>query len=389
MNDFYDFEHVTPNQKCLKEESDKDKYIVIACAKNEEKYIVEWVEHYLSIGFDKIVLADNNELGNNALYEAIKTYVDDGKVQILDFRGNPSPQVGLYADFCREGNFKWCAFYDCDEFLEIGAYPDIKSYMVQFEDYDVVMLNWLVFGPNGQIREINGGVQERFKVPQGPMLYFKENSFVKSIVRGDKSKFYDCWFNGSHVPYNGRGDIRYTVGGYYTPSVVGHAYFHPRYKNGYIKHYYTKSFEEWILNKSKRGWPDGTETLASSKYMIFRDDERPSIDFMKSAIFKVDDYNAYEQFKNELEAYDVINIRSSGEFTYPLFTELMDILEMVTDHTFIISDEIIDDTLYNIILEYCYLTGNRLVYCKNNSEIWMAFEKYHKKNYTYYIITFG
>ena len=30
------------------------------------------------------------------------------------------------------------------------------------------------------------------------------------------------------------------------------------YKEGYIKHYYTKSFEEWT-NKSKRGWPDGTE----------------------------------------------------------------------------------------------------------------------------------
>ena len=35
-----------------KDPSDKDKYIVIACAKNAEEYIVEWVEHYLGLGFD-------------------------------------------------------------------------------------------------------------------------------------------------------------------------------------------------------------------------------------------------------------------------------------------------------------------------------------------------
>ncbi len=389
MEEYYNFEHAESGLSFYKDPSDKDKYVVIACAKNEEDYIVEWIEHYLSLGFDKIFIADNNDAGSDALYSTISSYVLSGKVQMFDYRGDPSPQVGLYVDFCREGNFKWCAFYDCDEFLDIGAYPDIKSYLAQFDGYDVVMLNWLVFGPNGEITRKKGGIQERFKVPQGPLLYFKENSFIKSMVRGDREKFKDCWFNGSHVPYNDRGDISYTVAGCYTPSVVGHAYFHPRYKNGYIKHYYTKSFEEWATNKSRRGWPDSTETLALSKYMIFRDNEIPSFDFMSSAIFKVDDYDAYEAFKEPLESYDVINVRCNGEFTYPFFTEIMDILRAVTDHTFIVSDAAIDDTLFNIILEYGYRTGNRVVYCKDDNEIWMAYEKFHKKNITYYIITFN
>lgn len=387
-NYLYTFENVNPVLSFPKDPSDKDKYVVIACAKNEEEYIVEWIEHYLSLGFDKLFIVDNNEEGSNALYDTIKDYVDSGKVQIFDFRGNSSPQVGLYVDFCREGNFKWCAFYDCDEFLEIGVYPDIKSYLEQYEGCDVVMLNWLVFGPNGQLKKEEGRVQDRFKRPQSPMLYFKENSFVKSIVRGNHEKFYDCWFNGSHVPINNRGDIVYSVAGYYVPDIVGHAYFHPRYKNGYIKHYYTKSFEEWVTNKSRRGWPDGTETLAESKYLIFKDDLLPPIDFMKSAIFKVDTYNAGKAFKQALEDYDVINIRTTGEFTYPFFTEVMDIMDEVTDHTFVVSEKTVDDTLYNIILEYGYYTGNRVVYAKNDKEIWMAYVKFHKKNCTYYIITF-
>lgn len=385
----YIFEHTASGRHFPKDPSDKDKYMVIACAKNEEEYIVEWIDHYMSLGFDKIIIADNNDPGSDALYDTIKEYVDDGRVQIFDYRGDPSPQVGLYADFCKEGNFKWCAFYDCDEFLDIGIFPDIKSYMAQYEGCDVVMLNWLVFGPNGQLKKTEGRVQDRFKIPQGPLLYFKENSFIKSIVRGDKWKFRDCWFNGSHVPYNDRGDLIYTVAGYYKPEIVGHAYFHPRYKNGYIKHYYTKSFEEWVLNKAKRGWPDGTESLILSKYLIFRDDVRPSLDFMSSAIFKVDKYDAYKDFKEPLENYDVISVRCNGEFTYPFFTELMDVMRSVTDHTFIISDSSIDDTLFNIMLEYGYVTGNRVVYARDDAEIWMAYEKFHKKNYTYYIITFN
>lgn len=390
MIEKYNFYSIGEGHIFDKDTSDVDKYVAITCAKNEEDYIVEWVEHYLSLGFDKLFIVDNNDSGNDKLVNKVKNYVERGVVQVFDCRGHYSVQVGLYADFCRASNFKWCAFYDCDEFLEIGAYSNIKDYLSQpcFEGYDVILLNWLVFGSNGELKQKEGGVQERFKVPQSPLLYFKENSFVKSIVRGNKEKFGNCWFNGSHLPYSDNGNIKYTVAGYYEPSKIGHAYFQPRYKNGYIKHYYTKSFEEWI-KKASRGWPDGTENLSLSKYMIFRDNAIPSINFMKSAIFKVDDYNAYEQFKNELDVYDVINVRSTGEFTYPLFTEFFDILERVTDHTFIVSDDVVDDTLFNIFLEYCYATGNRLVYCKNDAEIWMAFEKYHKKNYTYYIITFG
>ena len=88
-------------------------------------------------------------------------------------------------------------------------------------------------------------------------------------------------------------------------------------------------------------------------------------------------------------AYDVINVRCNGEFTYPFFTEMMDILKSVKDHTFVVSNSCVDDTLYNIMLEYTYATGNRLVYARNDNEIWMAYEKFHKKNITYYIITFN
>lgn len=369
--------------------ADKDKYLVIACAKNEGDYIVEWVEHYLNLGFDKVIIADNNDVGDESLPTILKPYLENGGVQIFDCRGVNYLQVGLYADFCECSNFKWCAFYDCDEFLDIGVYPNIQEYLAQFnEKYDIILLHWLMFGPNGQLMKTEGGVQERFSRPQSPVLYFKENSFVKSLVRGNAEKFEDCFFNGSHIPIPAEGKLfNFAIGGYYEPSISSHAYFQPRYKNGYIKHYYTKSFEEWA-NKAGRGWPDGTENLALSKYMIFRDDRMIPFSFMDKAIFKVDTSSTYEQFKQELEDYDVVSIRTEGPFTYPLFTEMMTVFQKVTDHTFVFSDNEIDDALFTILLEYGYATGNRVLFCPPE-RVWDAYVKFHKRNNTFYIIKFG
>ena len=126
-----------------------------------------------------------------------------------------------------------------------------------------------------------------------------------------------------------------------------------------------------------------------SKYLIFENDYLPPLDFMDKALFKTDEHSTYEQFKNEIEEYDVIAIRSAGPFTYPLFTELMNIFQKTTDHTFLFADDVIDDTLFTILLEYAYATGNRVMYCKNDDELWKAYLKFGKKNVSYYIITFG
>ena len=386
MEEYY-FKH--SGLRFEKDPTDIDKYIVIACAKNEGDYIVEWVEHYYGLGFDKIIIADNNDVGDDSLYEKVQKYIDEGRMQVFDVREVDAVQVGLYADYCEQSNFKWCAFYDCDEFLDIGVYSNIKEYLEQFINYDVVLLNWLVFGPDGQLTKEDGLVQERFKKAQSPVLYFKENSFVKSLVQGNKEKFEGCFFNGSHLPTPAEGkSIRVTLGGYYMPKAFTHSIFPPKYKNGYIRHYYTKSFEEWV-KKASRGWPDGTENLLLSKYLVFEKNMLVPFEFMDKALFKIESYSTFKNFEKEMNDYDVFSIRTDGEFVYPLITEMMDIFQKVTGYTFLFSDQAIDDTLFTILLEYGYATGNRVLFCKDPNEMWKAYQKFGKKNCTYYIITFG
>lgn len=43
--------------------------VVCAMAKNEHRYINEWVEHYINLGVDKIYIYDNDDID--------KTYIVD------------------------------------------------------------------------------------------------------------------------------------------------------------------------------------------------------------------------------------------------------------------------------------------------------------------------
>lgn len=45
---------------------------VVCICKNEENYIKEWIDHYFSLGFDKIFVCDNNDVGNDSMYDIIK-----------------------------------------------------------------------------------------------------------------------------------------------------------------------------------------------------------------------------------------------------------------------------------------------------------------------------
>ena len=366
-------------------EEDKDKYLVFTCARGENDYIVEWVKHYLSYGFDKIIICDNND--DNSLEGVLSEYISNGTVEIFDFRGASSFQVQMYSVFARHGNYKWCAYFDCDEFLELNCYSNIKQFLDTVQE-DCICFNWLVFGSNGLLHKKEGGVQQRFPLPTMPIVMFKENMFIKSIVRGgENNKFKNCWFNGSHLPMAGD-DVIYNIGGYHLTKSKSHEHMPLRYKCGYLKHYYTKSFDEWI-QKASRGWPDGTPSLSTSNYFICNRESNVPIENYVNGFFihSFDGEFIQMGYLDLLNQYDVINVINSNQHIYPWLIHLCAMMKACKSHTFVVTDEHIDDTLFNICLEMAYKTGNRLVYARNYEEVWNTYLKYNDgRNGTYYIL---
>ena len=63
------------------------KVYISTIAKNESQYIREFVEHHLSIGFDSIIIYDNNELDGERYNELLSAEISAGRVEIVDARG--------------------------------------------------------------------------------------------------------------------------------------------------------------------------------------------------------------------------------------------------------------------------------------------------------------
>ncbi len=367
-----------------KDPEDAERYLVFTCARGENDYLIEFVNHYLNLGFDKVIICDNNS--DNSVEELLKNYIANNTVEIFDCRGFDSFQVQIYSMFAHEGNYKWCGYFDADEFLELGIYTNVKEFLETIQE-DAVSFNWICYGSNGKYHKTEGTIQERFPEPVRPITMFKENVFIKSILRGGFDRFQNCWFNGSHIPMCSN-PVKYNIGGLHVVEYQSHTHFPLRYKCGYLKHYYTKSFDEWI-KKASRGWPDGTPTLSASNYFLCENNSHYPIDNYINAFFinSQDMHNIYDRWKDIFDNYNVIQITNSTKQVYALIVQVMAAMKAVKGHTFVFTDEHIDDTMFAILLEYGMETGNHVVFARNHDEVWRAYLRYNNGvGETYFIL---
>lgn len=135
-----------------------------AIAKNENRYIREWVDYYRSLGIDQVFLYDNNELDGERFEDVIGDYMEEGYVEVIDVRGvqkgliyeggvnlQPKCYIDCYNQYGE--NFEWMCFFDIDEFLEIksgGLLVDALK-CGKYDKYDTVMVSWENYDDNGLI----------------------------------------------------------------------------------------------------------------------------------------------------------------------------------------------------------------------------------------------
>lgn len=243
------------------------KICLCAIAKNEILYIREFVEHYKKIGYNKIIIYDNNDEKDENIEEAIEDYIQNGFVKIIKLRvTNPDiiPQFYAYKDCYSRYNkfFDWLSFYDVDEFLEIDKkYNLIQDFLKDktFEKCKNIKINWLIYFDKNILYYENKPVQERIRKYN---YNDPSNIHIKSTVRGNLSKNYwekmltphsselkftSCSSSGKKIKY----DSPYNIP--------------PDYTNAFLKHYKNKSFEEYCY-KLKRGRADVNKTLSKVKF---------------------------------------------------------------------------------------------------------------------------
>lgn len=240
---------------------------VCVVVKSENHYLKEWVDHYLRIGFDNIILYDNNDLNGEKIEDVISDHIKSGFVIVEDIKGKKDIQMSSYNGCYKKYShlYDWIAFFDADELLDLKDTRNIKDFLSKdiFAKFNCIKINWKVFDDNNLLKVENSNYS--FKRFTHAVRY--ESYTAKSIL---KTNIPNCVINSSHgalradpvshALYEGnafhivccdvRGIERTNTRDLFTPGR----------NNVCLNHYRYKTIEEYVLFKVVRGWPN---TLAN------------------------------------------------------------------------------------------------------------------------------
>lgn len=222
---------------------------ICAIGRMENKYAVEWVEHYERLGVDKIFIYDNNHVEDGELFQdVLQPYIEAGFVEITYFEGM---QRDAYEKCYRDhsGEYDWIGFFDFDELVDFANVRMTIPVWIDQYNADVVCLNWQVMTDNGLTHYDARPMKERFTECTGED--FGINHHVKSFVRGGLEGVTFC---DPHIPTTPELVCMNVLGERIEQKAVQPKVIH---SVAHIKHYNTKTAEEW-LEKVSRGWVDVT-----------------------------------------------------------------------------------------------------------------------------------
>lgn len=244
---------------------------ICAVAKDEDRYITEWVTYYLALGVSHIYIYDNND----ALTPMMETISKMARVTVIPIYGesalkNKGYQVGIYTEAYRTygANYTWMGFFDIDEFVSIDGGLDIPTFLGNsvYDDTHIVHLNWRYYGDSGLIHYVDEPVVSRFKNP-APLdvkysdIHSCENQYVKSFIRTGYSEF----ILDIHAPRFFGSVCRGADGYFRLPTKSLNPIFVDIAR---VNHYGTKTIEEYIARRITNGMYSNNGATGKAKILV-------------------------------------------------------------------------------------------------------------------------
>lgn len=127
--------------------------ILVATVKNDGATILEWVAYHLLIGFDKIIIYQNDSTDLTEII--LKELHNIGAITYFD---NPA-KIGRWQSkaYRRASKLKefsdsdWVLALDTDEYLYIKTEErTVQSLTSLFQKFDAVLINWKRFGSSNK-----------------------------------------------------------------------------------------------------------------------------------------------------------------------------------------------------------------------------------------------
>lgn len=233
---------------------------------------VEWVRYYLSLGFDRITIIDNQS--DFPLKEAVLDNFMDikvGRIVVLTMGGDNCYQNELFGHYHGWTDFDWVLYCDDDEYLyfDRSAYPDVHAFLEHYiganpEDMECLSLYWKFYGPkNYMVQRPEGKTALElftavFDYSHHSIMDIGQKTLVKSFFKkncrmtnhenhfpNDNGHIYDI-FGERLAEYKGNDSMVFSAD---TPCIM---------------HLYYKSESEWIAKHRRRSCSGRNRTYPGS-----------------------------------------------------------------------------------------------------------------------------
>lgn len=314
----------------------------------ENRYIREYVDFYLGIGVDKIFLYDNNYDGEEYFEDVIGDYISKGSVEVINYRNREKCQVAAYQDcYDKHGSeYDWICFFDIDEFIAFQMVNSIKEWLSLpiYEGYQMIHINFLTYGDNNLVRYEDKPVLDRFTKPIMPLNFVQrngivENSHIKSIIRGGIEV---RWDRTPHTPSNyikccDSSGAECNSSSPFVPYI---------YANALLRHFTTKTIEEYRDIKVRRGYPDGNKDFFKkndwvNEFFLYNKKTKEKLRFL-----------GIEE-KNDVDIFICTHKEFDNPFTNPIYKVINS-----NDINGDVAENGLKGSFYSELLSYFYVREN-------------------------------
>jgi len=175
---------------------------VVTMFRNEEPYLVEWIEYHRLVGVDHFWLYDNGSTDDGL--RRLQPYIAKGVVELTPWPTEDNPprrreriirQLNAAKDGFRRasGKVEWVAHIDVDEFFLPMQGHDVPACLKRhFSEASGVYVNWRMFGTSGVT--VPSGDPILPKLTSCAVREHSENSVGKSLVRPQAVNIDAIWY---------------------------------------------------------------------------------------------------------------------------------------------------------------------------------------------------
>jgi len=231
---------------------------IFTVIKNEHLYLDEWIKYHLDLGIDHLFIFEDDgskphkDITNK--YPCDKVSLNSIAILSIDKSHVHNWQESKQRIYNQEGlwwiknnyNYDWCFAIDCDEYITLSNNGNtIQSVLSLYSDYDAVILQWQNYNANGHIYKPNykeKGIIDTYTQKCGKSINDAAWKTTKLVYK--LPTFKKHYFLGTHLCY----DFCKWCKTDYSKELNKICY-----DNIYLRHYLTKSWEEYVWKLNVRG----------------------------------------------------------------------------------------------------------------------------------------